>query len=155
MDLENVPARRIPGLLAMNANAPMAKWKKEDLQAAMLAVVERTLDGETIQDMAGEFGIGDKRLYALVAEHAEDAWKSAQIARALMNLDAAEDSLKLATDIVELGVARERIKSAQWQLEKLHRRLFGQDQAQHTGQSVQINIQINREQDQAKAVTSE
>lgn len=145
MDLDKVPEQQRAGLAVMNANAPMATLTKEQLELEMHAVVERVLDGETMGDIAAQYRIGPKRLYKLVAANAEDAWKSAQIAKCLMTLDDAEQDLSQARDIVELGSARERLKSAQWQLERLHRRLFGSEQSKTDGQLVQINIEIHRD----------
>lgn len=130
----------------MNQGKPFAHLTEQQREHAMAAVVERVMDGETMLDIAAEFGVTRHRLYQLLAVHAQDAWKSSQIARALMNLDDAEESLPTCKDLVELGAARERIKSAQWQLEKLHRRLFGNDQPSNSGQVVQINIEITRDQ---------
>lgn len=145
MDLSKVPEQQRAGLAKMNADAPMATLTKEQLELEMHRVVERVLDGETMWDIADDYRVGAKRLYKLVAENAEDAWKSAQIAKCLMTLDDAEEALRHAKDIVELGAARERLKSAQWQLERLHRRLFGTDQPKHDAATVQINIEIARD----------
>lgn len=127
----------------LNPHMPFA-LPPEEVKARMVAIIERVVDGENLPDIAAEIGVTRHRIYQLMAEHAEEAWKSAQIARALMNLDNAELQLEGAATMVEVAACTARVKSAQWQLERLHRRLFAQEQAA-AAQAVQINISIERE----------
>lgn len=102
------------------------------------SVIERYLNDEKAADIAESLGVKKSMLnYWLLATSEED-WKLAQIARAVTLRDEAEQELtdlRLPADKdeapvaqVELARARERLRSAQWQLERLLRRLYGQEQ---------------------------
>lgn len=93
--------------------------------------------------MAPEFGISDVTAYALLLRDHQEEWKEAQRARALARLDRAQNQLKTAPDALSLARAREEVRAAQWELERLLRRLYGQD-APQVQQAVQININLRR-----------
>src|SRR5690242_11317908 len=101
--------------------------------------------------MAPEFGISDVTAYALLLRDHQEEWKEAQRARALARLDRAQNNLKTAPDALSLARAREEVRAAQWELERLLRRLYGQDQPAGLGNAVQININLRREKE-TKAV---
>lgn len=102
-------------------------------------------EGKQIADMAPEFSISDVTAYALLLRDHQDEWKEAQRARALARLDRAQHELKTAPDALSLSRAREEVRAAQWELERLLRRLYGQDQGAQMAQAVQININLRRE----------
>lgn len=89
-------------------------------------VIDRYLADERTADIAASYGVARSRLNQWLLEHAEEPWKRAQIARAITLRDQAEDDVGCAADPLALGRAREMLKSAQWQLERLCARLFGQ-----------------------------
>jgi hypothetical protein len=70
----------------------------------------------------------------------EDEWREIQAARAEAALIRAEDGLETASDAIAVARTREQIKAAQWRLERLKRRLYGQD---HHRTSLPVAIQIN------------
>jgi len=133
MDLTNVPEHTKAGLLVMNANTPLAKVDKASLAKEC---IQRYLDGTDLTVVANEYNVTRPRLYQILAEHAETEWKSAQAAFALHQYEEAEKDMKIAPDGLTLARAREQVKSAQWKLERVLRRIYGQD-------APQVNIQVN------------
>lgn len=95
--------------------------------------------------MAPEYGVSDVTIYALLLREREDDWKEVQRARALARLERAQGEMETAPDVLSLARARERVRSAQWELERLMRRLYGQDAPAHVGSAVQINISLRRD----------
>lgn len=91
-------------------------------------VIERYLADEKTSAIAASYGISRSRLHQWLLEHAEDHWKKAQVARAITALDEAKDGLEVAGDPLELARAREQLRGAQWELERLFSRIFGQKQ---------------------------
>jgi hypothetical protein len=122
-------------------------------------ILARYLAGEEIAVIAQDYQISNVTAYALLVSCREETWKDIAVARALSRYAAAERELdtvrrrlEAANDPLELGKVRELIrlseaqmKGASWQLEKLYRRLFGQDVPQTGSGMIQINIGINRE----------
>lgn len=126
-------------------NRPLARLSEEQRREVLNQVLDRALNGERQADIAQSLGMHQTSLSYVLLHHVEDEWKSVQVARALTNLDRAEEELEGATDHETISRARERIRSAQWQLEKLHRRLFGQEEKTVNNGNIQINIGIVRE----------
>ena len=99
-------------------------------QRAQIAeeTLDRYINGEQVAAIAPDYGISDVTLYALLLRQHESAWKDVQIARALARLETAQQGLEDAPDALSLARSRERVRSAQWELERLFSRLFGQKQ---------------------------
>lgn len=91
-------------------------------------VIARYLHGEQVADMAVEFSTSDVTLYALLLRDHETEWKDAQTARALARLERENRGLEVAPDPLSLARARELVRSAQWELERLLNRIFGPKQ---------------------------
>jgi hypothetical protein len=127
------------------AKRPMQTLPAEQRKAIGDAILSRYIEGEQVANMAQDYGVSDVTLYALLLRERQDEWKDIQTARALARLERAQDDLGTAQDALSLARAREQVRSAQWELERLLRRLYGQEQAQGLGQgTVHINIGINR-----------
>lgn len=108
-------------------------------------VLARYEAGEEIRDICKSYGTSHVTVYKRVIEHAEEAWKAVQVARAIARKEAAEEELDTAPDMLTVARARERLKSAQWDLERVCRRIYGTDSPPNQGQGViQINIGITR-----------
>lgn len=105
----------------------------------------RYMDGERIDDIAKQYGVTNKRLYQVMAEHEEEAWKAAQMAAAIQRLEEAKQGLDAATDMLDIARARESARIAQWELERVCKRIYGTDDVQSVlGQGlVQINISLS------------
>lgn len=106
-------------------------------------VLERYLAEESGADIAKTYGVTRAALSYFMLKHAEDQWKSAQLVKALMRKDEADSKIENAKDALELGKAREMLRSAQWDLERVCRRVYGQDSPTQSS-SVQININLSR-----------
>ena len=121
------------------ANLP-AERRNEIAQVLLIGYNE----GKQVADMAPAFGISDVTAYALLLREHEADWKEAQKARAMARLERAQHALGTAPDALSLARAREEVRAAQWELERLMRRLYGQDAPQQA-QAVQVNINLRRE----------
>lgn len=97
---------------------------------------------ETIEQIAQSLGASDVGLYLKIIREAPEQWKEHQAAKALRDLERAEERLEGANGMLEIARAREVLKSAQWRLERVLRRIYGQDQPSSVGQAVQININL-------------
>jgi predicted DNA-binding protein YlxM (UPF0122 family) len=122
-------------------------------------VLQRYLSDESTKDIAASYNVTRQALGQFLLKHAESDWKDAQVARAIARKEQADDDLdaigsQIATADKEqrdrltlsLAHARERLRSAQWDLERVCRRIYGQD-APPASAAVQINIGIRRNSD--------
>jgi hypothetical protein len=117
--------------------APLRDVKADD-------VLERYLAGETSPQIAKSLGVTKQALSHWLITNAEGEWKSAQLVRALTRKDEAEDLMDKAATPLDLARAREQLRGAQWDLERVCRRIYGQD-APAVQQAVQVNINLRRE----------
>lgn len=107
-------------------------------------VLKRYLSDESTKDIAATYGVTRQALGQFLLKYAETDWKDAQVVRALARKESAEDDLETAPDVLSLARARERLRAAQWDLERVCRRIYGQDVAT-VAQAVQININLRRD----------
>ena len=118
-------------------------------------VLQRYLSNESTKDIAATYGVTRQALGQFLLRTAEQEWKDAQVARAIARKEQAEDDLdamgtKIATadreqrDQLALSLAhtRERLRAAQWDLERVCRRIYGQDAPPQGANAVQININL-------------
>ena len=138
---------------------PLPHLSEEERTAAADQILARYLAGEEIAEICKDFNVSNVTAYALLVSCREEVWKDISVARALSRYAAAERELdtvkkKLddAKDQLELGKVREiirlaeaQMKGAAWQLEKLYRRLFGNDVPSPGSGTININIGIQRE----------
>ena len=136
----------------MTANLPALR------EADPKLILQRYLSDESTKDIAKTFGVTRQALGQYLLKTAETEWKEAQVARAISRKEQAEDDMDAIAGRIEnadkeqrerltltLSLARERLKAAQWDLERVCRRIYGQDQAHVGGAAVQINIGIRRD----------
>jgi hypothetical protein len=103
-------------------------------------ILARYLSDESTKDIAKCYGVTRQALGQYLLKHAESEWKEAQVARAIARKEQAEDDMESIGLRIEgadkdgrdrltltLSLARERLKSAQWDLERVCRRIYGQD----------------------------
>jgi hypothetical protein len=111
-------------------------------------VLERYLAEESTADIAQSLGVTRSGLNYWLLRTAEDEWKNAQVVRALKRKQEAEDELDSAADAFTLARARERLRAAQWDLERVCRRIYGQDvQVEDFGRvSITLNIGVQSQQ---------
>lgn len=104
-------------------------------------VIERYLAEETTTEIAKSLGVTRSGLNYWLLEVAEEQWRKAQIIRATKRKDEAEEEMDTASDALTLARARERLRAAQWELERVQRRIYGQD-SQTASAAVQVNINL-------------
>ena len=103
-------------------------------------ILARYLSDETTEQIAKSYGVTRQALGKYLLLAAEDEWKQAQVARAIARKERAEDTLdaiglkienanaeERARIQVSLAHARESLKAAQWDLERVCRRIYGQE----------------------------
>lgn len=132
-------------------------------------IISRILNDESTKDIATSLGVSRRGLNDWLLKHCEDDWKSAQIAKALTRKEQAEDDLERVSgetmsgkqgegdaevmltredapmQSVKLRAAEIRLKAAQWDLERILKRIYGQEQNNNQSPVV-INIGIKRGQ---------
>lgn len=107
-------------------------------------ILERYLNGESTPQIAASFGVTKQALSLWLITKAENDWKASQLVKAIERKDKAEELIETAATMLDLTRGREMLRSAQWDLERVCRRIYGQDVAQ-VAQAVQININLRRE----------
>jgi len=109
------------------------------------AILARYAEGEKMSEIAPSLGLkGAEQIYRKLLRECPEEWKEHQAARAIRILEEARDEMELAQDALSLARARERVRSAQWELERTCRRIYGQDVPQSVA-AVQVNINLRRE----------
>lgn len=96
---------------------------------SLAKVLERYLQGETLQKIAASLGVHSNTLnYHLLKANIREQWKEAQVAVSLSEYQDAKAQVKGAETALGLARAREMARFTQWDLERLEQRLFGQKQ---------------------------
>lgn len=120
------------------ANIPEAQrteWLRRE-------VFSRYLDDGHLRDIAKSLGVARTSLYQAIVKYEPEQWQALQAARALAELDDAEDAMRCADDAVAVSRAREQLKTAQWKLERTCRRLYGTDSKEDVGAKVAITLNL-------------
>jgi len=116
---------------------------RADLPSFVKSLIDRYMDGESVATIALSLGVSTARVYLLLSEHDEEGWKGSQVAMALKRLDEAKELMDSAREQVDITRARESARIAQWDLERVWRRVYGQDVQVGLGNAmVQINIDL-------------
>ena len=132
-------------MITHSGKSPIASLAEPDRKALLQYVIQRAMQDKRIKDVADEIGVHRTALNAALLKYCQEDWQEAQVARAMMVVEDAEEELETAADMPAISRARERLRSAQWQLERLHRRLFGQEAPDRLGSGVvHISIGISR-----------
>jgi predicted transcriptional regulator len=107
-------------------------------------ILARYLAEESTTQIAKSLGVTRSALNYWLLENCEKEWRSAQVIRAMKRKEDAEDAIDQASDALTLARAREALRAAQWDLERVCRRIYGQDVPVNAGSGVQININLRR-----------
>lgn len=118
-------------------------------------ILTRYLSDESTKDIAATYGVTRQALGQYLLKVAEEDWKEAQVARALARKERAEDALESASDALSLARARELLKAAQWDLERVCRRIYGEDKAQVEVRVVPVLNIIVAEHQEEKVVSNQ
>jgi len=127
--------------------APQAAAKKLPVlngrQGDPQQVIADYLAGKTTRDIARDrFNCTRQALNYWLREHAEEDWRKAQVILAIERKEKAEQDIETAPDALALARARELLRSAQWDLERVCRRIYGQDAPPSDVGRVQIAINL-------------
>jgi len=87
-------------------------------------VLNRYLE-EPIHQIAVSYGLSEAQLYRWLLDNCEEGWRKSQIAKATAALERAKADIDNAQDPMQLAKAREKLKAAQWDLERLFARVYG------------------------------
>ena len=107
-------------------------------------VLERYIGGETSTQIAKDLGVTRQGLGWWMRKHAEKDWQEAQVVQAIERKDRAEDELNSASDALSLARAREQLRGAQWELERVLNRIYGQKQEVTGKDGGPLQVQIVR-----------
>ena len=124
---------------------PLKKVKAETILARYLAE-------ESTAEIAKSLGVTRSALNYWLLEHAEREWKSAQIVKALKRKEEAEDEMEKAADALVLARAEKRLKAAQWDLERVCRRIYGQDVTPEQLGRISITLNVGNAQQSGKII---
>lgn len=132
----HVPEKCVAGLAKMNEGKPLAALAGDTSQ-----ILDRLREGERVQDIAKELGIGAPKLYEWLLRHSPEEWAAVSAGKSLARLEQAETDLDAASDQVAISKARESHRMGQWTLEKVARRMYGDTKNDSGGVSIQVVIQ--------------
>ena len=135
----------IPKALTV-AKRPLSHLTPERRSEIASQVLDRYMAGEQVADMASEYETSDVTIYALLLREHEADWKDIQEARALARLERANNACRTAPDALSLARAREELRSAQWELERLCRRLYGEEKTGPVLINPVLNIVVGEQQ---------
>ena len=118
-----------------------------ELPVPAMAVIDRVHNGETMTQIARSLGMGKSKLYAVILEQCPDEWRGTQVGIALERLENAQEELEGIDTSQQNGGAevarvRARIASAQWQLERVCRRIYGNSVQVDVSQVIDVRIAI-------------
>ena len=107
-------------------------------------VIKRLIAGESTKDIAASAGVTRQGLAWWMRRRSEEDWRQALIVRALERKEQADEDLDAARDPLGLARAREQLRSAQWDLERLLTKLFGVKQEVTGKDGGPLQVQIVR-----------
>jgi hypothetical protein len=159
------------------AKKPLNSLPAEQRAQIALEVLQAYQQGEEVADLAPNYGVSDVTLYALLVRDHEEQWKQAQVSRALAkrsrttkdleelraqlrdkNQEGTEtphDALSLARIKEQVKLAEIQAKRAEWELERVYRRVYGQDVPADASGRVSITLNIGAEHKVEKVVSNQ
>lgn len=124
-----------------NPVASLTKDQQIKLADDILAHYEQ---GAQMQEIGEQLGIARSTVFKLVVKHRQDEWRQLSEARYHGLIEDAQRKLESASDALETTRAREQLANARWFLERMNRRLYGQ-QAPDAPPPVAIQINFSRD----------
>lgn len=121
----------------MNEGKPLATIGAE-------TILERLRAGEKPVAIAADLKVSHVALYQFLIRNAPEEWASLSASRSLTKIEEAEDELgdaKLSPDGVSVARSREKARLAQWNLERMAPRMYGDTKNQGNGVNIQVVIQ--------------
>src|SRR3990167_2222778 len=135
--LERVTPHARPGLLKMNATAPLSQ------PGAIQTVLERYSRGESMRQIADSLAINPSAIYHFLLRNFPEEWSQFQASLSLVERDDAKRELRAATDGVSVSRARELGRMSEWELERTCRSIYGDKlQVEQAGQAPIFHITV-------------
>lgn len=110
-------------------------------------ILAQYVSGQKTEDIAQRLGVDARTLRYHLASHSPEDWKAAVLLTALNRQQEAEDEIDEAKDMLALRKAETKLKSAQWNLERVCRRIYGDVKEAPQQQPVMISINLRRDDD--------
>ena len=96
-------------------------------------ILDRYAQGETSDQISAAYQVNRRTMLGWLLAKSEGDWQQLQIVRAVDEYEQAKAALDSAPHALALARARERVRAAQWELERLWPKLYGQrQQIEHT-----------------------
>lgn len=125
---------------------------RHDRKTAVADILARYEAGETMQQIGESYGLTKStQIYRLLIAENPELYREYQAAKTLHRLEAATEALEGAADGIGVARAREQIRAAQWELERVLRRLYGVESQAGSGSTVNIFVGIDRSAGTTKA----
>jgi len=124
---------------------PFRALKEIDRDIILDSLISHYEAGVSIYELAEKLGVSNTTLYRQLVKHRTEDWKEVSAARYQAIIERCEKEIKGARDGLAVTRAREELANARWMLERLQRRIYGQDAPPAGAQAVQININLRGE----------
>ena len=124
---------------------PLKVMTEADRSKLLDTVLDQYECGQPVSTLAAALGIDDATIYRNLAKYRPDEWIEISSARAHARVEQAAKELELAPDAIAVARAREQLAHQRWLLERLNRRMFGQDSTPGHNAALQININLVRD----------
>lgn len=121
---------------------PVRALSEADRNQLLDALISHYEAGASMYELAEKLGVSNTTLYRQLVKHRTEDWKEVSAARYQSIIERAQDEIKNASDTLAVTRAREELANARWMLERLQRRIYGQDQPSSSSAAVQININL-------------
>jgi hypothetical protein len=108
-------------------------------------ILTEYLEGKRTAEIAESLGVTRERLSYYLLALAEEDWRAAQLQRAIRRMEDAEQEIDEAQDMIQLNKANAKLRSAQWTLERLCRRIYGESPPPSQAQALQVVINLRRD----------
>lgn len=142
-----LPANAMENIAKLNADKPLAA-----LNGDATEILDRLRENETVQVIAVSLGITDQALYAFLLRNCPEQWAEISAGRALSRVQAAHEDLDQARDKLDVAKAREKARQAEWMLERVARRMYGDSKAEG---GVTVNVHVDRSCDGSVTIEQE
>ena len=103
-------------------------------------VLERYLAEPKTSQIAESYGVTRANLVRWLRQVCPDEWKQVQIVRALVYKEDGNEGLDAAENALLLARAREMVKSAQWELERLDHQNYGVKQEVSITADIRVQV---------------
>lgn len=130
---------------------PVRALSEVDRNTLLDALLSHYEAGASIYELAEKLGVSNTTIYRQLVKHRTEDWKELSAARYQSIIERCEEQMKNATDALAVTRAREELANARWMLERLQRRIYGQDQPSGGSAAVQININLRGDQSKKDA----